>query len=59
MILDTDILPSTTIELVEWLEELYPDSIVTREQSSYEQGYQHGIIDLIRNLKNKLESEDS
>ena len=59
MTTDFDYLPPTTIELVEWLEELYPDKIVTREQSSYEQGYQHGIIELIRNLKNKLESEDS
>ena len=59
MIKDTSEVPGNSLELVQWLEELYPDKIVTRELSSYEQGYQNGVIDLIRMLKIKLESEDS
>lgn len=53
-----DELPSKSYDLIKLLEEMYPDKIVTRELSAYEQGYQNGVIDLIRKLKLLLESED-
>jgi hypothetical protein len=34
-----------------WFENAYPDKIVTAEQSPYEQGKIHGVIELIRKLK--------
>lgn len=46
-----DYLPATAIELVEMLSEHYPDKIVTRELSPYEQGKLHGVIDVIRILR--------
>jgi hypothetical protein len=51
-------LPTTTKELVEYLDTVYPDKIVTAEQSPYEQGLQHGVINLIRMLKYNLEIEE-
>ena len=52
-------LPTTIEGLIEWLEETYPDKIVTRELSPYEQGYQNGVINLIRTLRfNYLEREE-
>ena len=53
-----DQLPTTTIELVEWLDKAYPDTITTRELSAYEQGLKNGVIDLIRILKYKLEEKE-
>jgi hypothetical protein len=51
-------LPTTTVELVKYLEKVYPDKIVTAEQSPYEQGLQHGVINLIRMLKYNLELDE-
>lgn len=39
------------LEAIEYLERSFPDKIVTAEQSPYEQGYTHGIINLIRALR--------
>ena len=44
-------LPASAIDLVKWLDSNYPDKIVTRELSPYEQGRLHGVIDLIRALR--------
>ena len=43
--------PRPSEELVLWLEMLYPDKIVTAELSPYEQGKQHGIIEIVRYLR--------
>lgn len=43
-------LPPKTLDLLRQLEEAYPDKIITRELSSYEQGKQHGVVELIRHL---------
>ena len=45
-----DTLPLKTLDLLRQLEEAYPDKIITRELSSYEQGKQDGVIELIRHL---------
>ena len=45
-------------KLIKVLEEAYPDTVITtRELSSYEQGKQHGCIDIIRYIKSLLENE--
>jgi len=54
---EDDFLPTTTVELIKWLDERYPDTIVTRELSPYEQGYINGVINLIRTLKATLKQE--
>ena len=43
-------LPLKTLDLLRQLEDMYPDKIVTRELSPYDQGKQHGVIELIRHL---------
>lgn len=49
--IDEEVLPKDAYELVKYLDHLFPDKIVTAEQSPYEQGKLHGIIELIRRLK--------
>jgi hypothetical protein len=51
-------LPNKASDLITLLEKLYPDKIVTAEQSPYEQGKSHGIIELIRMLKLKYEKDE-
>ena len=53
-----DSLPLKTLDLLTQLEKEYPDKIVTREQSLYEQGRLHGFIDLIRKLRQLEKGED-
>lgn len=49
-----------TIEKVlQKLKEVYPDKIVTRELSSYEQGKLHGAIDVVRYIERLLEEKDN
>ena len=55
--MNEDKVAPVTEELVVWLESNYPDRIVTAEQSPYEQGIVHGVILLIRTLRNILEDE--
>lgn len=50
-------LPIKTLDLLRKLEEDYPDRVVTREMNPYEQGKQHGVIELIRHLQ-QLEQGD-
>ena len=45
-----DTLPHSTLDLLKMLEQEYPDKIVTKELSPYEQGKLHGAIELIRSL---------
>ena len=52
-----DKLPYNTLDLLKALEEEYPDKVVTKEMSAYQQGRLHGVIDLIRRLR-KLETGD-
>ncbi len=52
-----DTLPSKTLDLLRYLEKNYPDKIQTKELSSYDQGYKHGVIDLIRHLQQLEEGE--
>jgi hypothetical protein len=57
--LEEEELPKTAYDLVYiFLDKLYPDRIVTAEQSPYEQGKSHGIIELIRMLKLKYEKDE-
>lgn len=51
-------LPLKTLDLLKQLEKEYPDKIVTRELSPYEQGKLHGAIDLIRYLRHLEKGED-
>lgn len=44
-------LPTSLDELIDWLDRAYPDTIVTAEQSPYEQGKLHGRVELIRTIK--------
>lgn len=53
-----DELPVKTLDLLRQLEKEYPDKVITRELSPYEQGKQHGVIDLIRYLKRLQEGEE-
>lgn len=48
---EEEVLPKDAYELVKYLDRLFPDRIVTAEQSPYEQGKLHGIIEVIRRLK--------
>jgi len=57
-IMNEEGLPSHTRDLVTLLEQLFPDRIVTAELSAYEQGRQHGVIDLIRTLRMQLEASE-
>ena len=55
-------LPTTIDELIEWLDEVFPDKIVTAELSAYEQGKQHGVIETVRyikQLREALNNEDN
>lgn len=46
------------VKLIQALEEAYPDKVMTtRELSSYEQGKQHGCIEIVRYIKSLLENE--
>ena len=45
-------LPQNSLDLIRILDEEYPDIIITKELSPYEQGKLHGAIELIRRLKN-------
>ena len=51
-------LPLKPLDLLRQLEEDYPDRVETRELSAYEQGKQHGVIELIRYLKRLEKGED-
>jgi hypothetical protein len=53
-----DNLPAKTTALLKQLEEDYPDRIMPVEQTPYQQGKQHGVIELIRHLKQLQESGD-
>ena len=53
-----DNLPLKTLDLLRQLENDYPDRIITKEMSLYEQGRLHGIIDLIRHLQQLEKGED-
>jgi hypothetical protein len=44
-------LPSRTIDLLDKLEELFPDTMITEDLSSFERGKRAGVIDLLRLLK--------
>jgi|APSaa5957512535_1039671.scaffolds.fasta_scaffold05739_9 hypothetical protein len=52
-----DNLPVKTLDLLRKLEQDYPDRVITRELSSYEQGKVNGVIELIRHLQ-QLEQGD-
>lgn len=54
---EDEVLPKDIYGLVTFLNEMYPDKIVTAEQSPYEQGKIHGIIELIRMLKSRYNYE--
>jgi hypothetical protein len=45
-----DRLPSTTIDLLKKLEEMFPDQMVTEEMSDFERGKKAGVIELLRLL---------
>lgn len=45
-----DKLPSTTIDLLKKLEEMFPDQMVTEEMSDFERGKKAGVIELLRLL---------
>jgi len=51
-------LPTKSLDLLRQLETDYPDRVDTRESSAYEQGKQHGIIELIRYLQRLEKGED-
>ena len=51
-------LPVKTLDLLRRLEEDYPDKVVTREMSPYEQGRLHGVIELIHHLQQLEKGED-
>ena len=51
-------LPTTIVELADWLDNAYSDKIVTRELSSYEQGLLHGQIEVVRKVKELITKED-
>jgi len=44
-------LPSKTIDLLDKLEELFPDTMITEDLSSFERGKRVGVIELLRLLK--------
>jgi len=44
-------LPKNTIDLLDKLEELYPDVMVTESISDFERGKRAGVIELLRFLK--------
>lgn len=47
------------IKLIEQLEDAYPDRVMTtRELSPYEQGKQHGKIEIIRYIKQLIEDDE-
>ena len=46
-----DKLPSKTLDLLKALEDEFPDKIITKEMNPYQQGRLHGVIDLIRRLR--------
>ena len=48
---ETQQLPTTIADLIEWLEAAYPNKIATRELSGYEQGVLRGQQDLIQKIK--------
>ena len=50
-------LPVKTLDLLRQLEADYPDRIITKEISPYDQGYRNGVIDLIRHLKQLEQGE--
>ncbi len=50
-------LPIKTLDLLRQLEVDYPDRVITKETSPYDQGYIHGVIDLIRHLKQLEQGE--
>jgi len=50
-------LPVKTLDLLRQLEVDYPDRIITKEISPYDQGYRNGVIDLIRHLKQLEQGE--
>jgi hypothetical protein len=52
-----DNLPLKTLDLLRQLEKEYPDRIVTKELSAYEQGKLNGVIELIRHLQQLEEGE--
>ena len=59
MLEDKQLLPTTLEDLVHWLGEVYPETqtIVTAEQSAYDQGVLHGkvlIIEKIKEINNDL-----
>ena len=59
MLEEKQLLPTTLEDLVHWLGEVYPETqtIVTAEQSAYEQGVLHGkvlIIEKIKEINNDL-----
>lgn len=51
-------LPLKTLDLLRQLEVDYPDKVVTKEMSPYEQGKLHGVIELIRYLNRLEQGED-
>jgi len=52
-----DSLPSKTLDLLRQLEKEYPDSVVTKEMSPYDQGKLHGVIEMIRLLQRLEQGE--
>jgi hypothetical protein len=51
-------LPAKSLDLLRQLETNYPDRVDVRERSPYEQGKQHGVIELIRYLQRLEKGED-
>jgi len=52
------VLPRKTLDLLRQLEKEYPDKIITRELSPYDQGKIHGVTQLIRHLQQLEKGED-
>lgn len=46
-----DKLPSKTVDLLDKLNELYPDQMITDKVSDFEWGKKAGVIELLRLLK--------
>lgn len=50
-------LPTKSVDLLRYLEQVYPDKVIAKELSPYEQGLQHGVINLIRHLQQVKQGE--
>lgn len=49
--------PSIDPRLIDWLDEIYPNTLPLREQTAYEQGQLHGQRFVINKLKSELRKQ--